>query len=53
MCQISFPSVTGKVQNSHEKIYIFWPILRCIVDALSKSLHAGGRSESALVTSFI
>ena len=53
MCQISFPSVTGKVQNSHEKVHIFWAILRCVVDALSKSLCAGGRSESALVISFI
>ena len=53
MCQISFPSVTGKVQKLHEKIYMFWAILRCVVDALSKSLCAGGRSESALVTSFI
>ena len=35
-----------------EKIYIFWAILMCIVDALSKSLRAGGRSESALVISF-
>ena len=34
------------------KIYIFWAIFRCIIDALSKSCHAGGRSESALVISF-
>ena len=33
----------------HVKIYIFWAILRCIVDALSNSVHAGGRSESMLV----
>ena len=30
----------------------FWAILRCVIDALSKSFHAGGRSESALVISF-
>ena len=35
-----------------EKIYIFWAILRCVIDALSKSFCAGGRSESALVISF-
>ena len=35
-----------------QKIYIFWAILMCIVDALSQSFHAGGRSESALVISF-
>ena len=34
------------------KIYIFWAILVCIIDALSKSFHAGGRSESTLVISF-
>ena len=35
------------------KIYIFWAILTCIIDALSKSFHAGGRSESTLVISFL
>ena len=37
----------------HGKIYILWAILTCVVDALSKSFHAGGRSESALVISFL
>ena len=49
---ISFPSVTGKVQNSCEKtyiIYVLWAILRCVIDALSNLVHAGEiRSESAL-----
>ena len=35
-----------------EKIYIFWAILRYVIDALSKSFCAGGRSKSALVISF-
>ena len=35
------------------KIYICWAILMCVVDALSKSFRAGGRSESALVISFL
>ena len=37
----------------HGKIYIFWAILTCVSDALSKSFRAGGRSESALVISFL
>ena len=27
----------------HVKIYIFWAILRCVIDALSNSVCAGGK----------
>ena len=36
-CQILYPSVTGKVQNSWRKYTYFWAILVYIVHALSKS----------------
>ena len=29
------------------KIYIFWAILRCVIDALSNSAHAGGEGQKA------
>ena len=37
----------------HGKIDIFWAILTCIGNTLSQLFHAGGRSESTLVISFL
>ena len=36
-CQISYPSVTGKVQNLRRKYTYFWAILAYVVHALSES----------------
>ena len=35
------------------KIYIFWAILTCVIDAFAKAFCAGGRAESALVIRFL
>ena len=36
-CQISYPSVTGKVQNLQRKYTYFWAILAYVIHALSES----------------
>ena len=53
-CQISYPSVTGKVQNLWKNILIFgqfWRASSMHCPNLNL-LHAEGRAESALVLSF-
>ena len=54
-CQISYPSVTGKVQNSQKKYMKFrqfWHASSTYCPNLNL-LHAGGRAESALLLSFL
>ena len=46
-CRISFPSVTGKVQNSRKNIH-FWAILRCVIDAWSNLVRAGAGQKAHL-----
>ena len=46
-CQILFPSVTGKVQNSRKNIH-FWAILRCVSDAWSNLVRAEAGQKAHL-----
>ena len=53
-CQILYPSVTGKVQNSWRK-YTYFGQFWCASSTHCPNLnllHARGRAESALVLSF-